>query len=180
MIKDLQPLTSWMDGKRAGMLVGALFAVGLTAHALPARASVTLAPVSMQNYDGRWHEIARTPNRLQQECRTASVVYAYDAKSVSAVHRCERADRTDKITRLEGRILDPGVNAKLRLTYAGILSKEYWILAVADDWAIVGEPNGKYIWLMSRTAKMAPAKREAALARISDLGYDVSKLEFLG
>ena len=55
---------------------------------------------------------------------------------------------------------------------------DYWVLDHAEDysWSIVGEPSGRFLWLLSRTPDPAPAVRQRILNRTAELGYDTSRL----
>ena len=83
-----------------------------------------------------------------------------------------------------GRIIDPGANAKLRVSYRlfGILpvDREYWVLDHADDysWFISADPKFENLWIYTRDPKVAPATVKALVNRARKLGYDVTKLEF--
>ena len=98
---------------------------------------------------------------------------------------CRPATRTRRTVRKRSitppaKILDPGVNAKFKLTFYVLLSKEYWVLDHAQDykWAIVGDPTGKFLWFFSRQPVLPPGLKDAMLARAKALGYDVGRLEF--
>jgi apolipoprotein D and lipocalin family protein len=137
--------------------------------------------VDMSNYSGRWYEIARIPNRLQRGCAAPHVDYTVEGKRLRAVQRCTAVgDSKARVFRSSGRILDPGVNAKARLTFAGFWSQEYWIIDHTPDWALVGDPSGRYLWLMSRRPALPQTTLDAAIARIRALGYDAGRLEFAG
>ena len=58
------------------------------------------------------------------------------------------------------------------------MSKDYWVLDRADDyaWAIVGTPEGKYLWLFARQPHIPAAEKAAVIERARALGYDPSKL----
>lgn len=136
--------------------------------------------VDVSSYTGRWYEIARIPNKLQRDCRAPTVDYTYERNRVRAVQRCEAANGREKVYRSSGRILDPGVNARTRLTFAGFWSQEYWVIDHADDWALVGDPSGRFLWLMSRRPTLPESTQAAAVGRIRALGYDAGRLEFTG
>jgi len=139
--------------------------------------------VDAQSYTGRWYEIARIPNRLQRNCAAPYVDYTLDGIKVRAVQRCSPANgRSGRIYRSSGRILDPGTNAKVRLTFAGFWSQEYWIVEhdAAAGWALVGDPAGRWLWVMFRDPTPPEAARDAAVARVATLGYDARRLEFAG
>jgi apolipoprotein D and lipocalin family protein len=52
------------------------------------------------------------------------------------------------------------------------------VLDHADDyaWAIVGEPSGRYLWLLAREATPTQDRIEAQIDRAKALGYDTSML----
>lgn len=135
--------------------------------------------VPLSSYSGQWFQIAGTPNQLQRGCASTSVVYTVEnPRRVRAEYRCERDGRDTRVTRLNGRILDPGNNAKLRLTYMGFLSQEYWILFQDPaGWGIVGDPSGKYVWIMSRSDTLPDAERTRAFAKLREFGYDLSRVK---
>ncbi|NWM24831.1 lipocalin family protein, partial [Escherichia coli] len=66
-------------------------------------------------------------------------------------------------------------NAKLKVSFFGPLyTGDYWILDHADDyaWSIVGEPSGRYLWLLSREPVPPSAMAQAIMKRVEELGYD--------
>jgi apolipoprotein D and lipocalin family protein len=40
------------------------------------------------------------------------------------------------------------------------------------DWSIVGEPSGRYLWLLARDPRPDPALIQSLLTRVEELGYD--------
>lgn len=135
--------------------------------------------VDLARYVGRWFEVARLHNRIEEDCVSAEVDYIKAAGRLSAVDSCRRSPPArDKVYRASVRVLDPGVNAKLRLTFFPLVFKDYWVLDRADDysWALIGEGTGRYLWLFSRQAAAPAAERETMAARARALGYDTSKL----
>jgi apolipoprotein D and lipocalin family protein len=50
------------------------------------------------------------------------------------------------------------------------------LLDRAEDysWSIVGEPSGRYLWLLSRTAQPSFQVRQTIMNRVRELGYDVA------
>ncbi len=157
----------------------------LVASMAQAGAPPPTKPVDLQKYAGRWYEIARVPNHFERgrECDGPTADYNQDAKgAVTVVQTCHQNSPTgpEKVYHATARIIDPGVNAKLKLTFYVFLSKEYWVLDHAQDykWAIVGDPTGKFLWLFSRQSTLPAGLKDALLARAKALGYDISRLEF--
>ena len=57
---------------------------------------------------------------------------------------------------------------------------DYWVLGLDADyrWAVVGNPNRKYLWVLSRTPQLPPALLDAALASATAQGFDLSQLRY--
>jgi apolipoprotein D and lipocalin family protein len=158
----------------------ALFVVGVGSSALAA-APEPAKPVDITRYAGRWFEMARLHNRIEEACISASADYIDASDHIQAIETCHHAPPApDKVYRASVKIMDPGENAKLRLTFFPFVYKDYWVLDHANDysWAILGEPSGKFLWIFTRTPEPPPAERNAVLARAKALGYDTSKLIF--
>ncbi len=138
--------------------------------------------VEIDRYLGRWYEIARTPNKLQKDCIDATADYVQQNGRILVVQTCQDPDQQEsaKVFRARAQILDPETNAKLKLTFMGFWSQEYWVIDRAQDysWAIVGDPSGNYLWVLSRDPGLSGAELEAILARAEALGYDLARLEY--
>jgi apolipoprotein D and lipocalin family protein len=163
-----------------------LICASTLACALPGIADAALAAapapaktVEISRYLGQWFEIARLHNRIEESCASARSQYSQAADGkITAVQTCEKAGGGDKTYRATVHILDAGTNAKMRLSFFPLISKEYWVLDHAPDyaWSIVGTKEGKFLWLFTRAAKPSTAEKAALVARTQALGYDTSKL----
>jgi apolipoprotein D and lipocalin family protein len=144
--------------------------------------------VDLERYMGSWYEIARLPNRFQKEC-AGEVLATYtlrDDGRIDVLNQCRKHD--GEIQRAEGvaRLADEsGLNSKLEVRFApSFLSflpfvwGKYWVLALAPDYryAVVGEPDRKFLWILSRTPQMDDATYQEIVARLADLGYDTGRL----
>ena len=164
-------------------LAAILLIVSIGAPPTFAAAPAPAHRVDPASYTGRWYEIARIPNRFQRNCAAPYVDYTHDGLKVRAEQHCTAvAGRNGRTYRSSGRILDPGTNAKVRLTFLGFWSQDYWIVDndAAAGWALVGDPGGRFVWVMSREANPGAAVRDVAIARVRALGYDVNRLEYAG
>ena len=60
----------------------------------------------------------------------------------------------------------------------GLTKGEYWVLYLDDDYqnALVGHPNRKYLWLLSRSPSVSAQTRELLLGEAQSRGYDTDRL----
>jgi apolipoprotein D and lipocalin family protein len=132
--------------------------------------------VDLKAYAGLWYEVARFENRFEKDCE--GVTAKYGLKSDGGISVLNTCVKKGKITDIKGRakVVEGSQNAKLKVSFFGPFYGDYWILDRANDysWAIVGEPSGKYLWLLSREAKPTEATRDDLKARAKALGYDLA------
>ena len=99
------------------------------------------------------------------------------------VNSCIQADGSKNIAEGVAKVVDNISNAKLEVSFVRILGiqlfwGDYWIIGLGENYefAIVGSPDRKYGWILSRTPKLSQEK----LNQISDLlkikGYDIKIL----
>ncbi|AIR88424.1 lipocalin family protein [Pseudomonas cremoricolorata] len=172
------------------LLAGACLLGLLSACATPVDdplAPSTAGNVDLKRYQGKWFELARLPMRFQDACVQSEAHYNLKPDgSLDVLNRCRTLG--DEWLRVEGHA-DPqsaGHNDKLWVEFDNGLSRllpgltraDYWILYVDERYrtALVGSPDRKYLWILSRTASVPAWEREHLLAKARQQGYDTKRL----
>lgn len=141
----------------------------------------TVSQVDLTRYMGTWYEIARFPHRFEKGCVAAKATYALrDDGAVDVLNEC-RLDCFDgpaKTAKGTARVVDKATKAKLKVAFFWPFYGEYWIIDLGDeyDYAVVGHPGRKYLWILSRKPVMDDVLYRHLLDRVSAKGYDVSRL----
>lgn len=136
--------------------------------------------VDLARYLGKWHEIARYPNRFEKDC-VSDVTAEYtrrDDGKITVKNACRKADGKSKESKGTAKVVDSASNAKLKVTFFWPFYGDYWVIDVDPEYkyAVVGEPDRKYLWVLSRTPELAPGVYERITAMVRELGYDPAKL----
>ena len=117
----------------------------------------TVPAVNLDRYAGEWFEVARFPNRFQDQC-TGEVRATYARRTdgrIDVTNRCRTAEGVDDAKGV-ARVIDTQTSAKLKVRFAPAYLSwlpsvwgDYWIIGLADDygWAVVGSPDRKYLWI---------------------------------
>ena len=145
----------------------------------------TVSQVDLSRYTGIWYELARLPNRFQNQC-VGDVTAEYrqlENGDLEVINRC--LDDTGKMDEAHGiaRIVDRSTNAKLEVSFVSFLGwrpfwGDYWILALGDEYeyAVIGIPSRKYAWILSRTVKLSPDQWSHIRQVMVRAGYDPESL----
>jgi apolipoprotein D and lipocalin family protein len=156
----------------------------------PRQAEVeAIAELDPVRYAGTWYEIARFPNRFQDDC-AGEVTATYrlrDDGRIDVVNACNEADGSRKSAEgIAKKASDDGPYSKLKVRFApGFLSwlpfvwGDYWVLALDDDYTrvAVGSPSREYLWILSRTPELAESEYQALVDRVAAMGFPVARLE---
>lgn len=146
----------------------------------------TVDHVELARYLGLWYEIARLPMWAEDQAArdvTAEYFLKEDGK-IRVVNRCINED--GKIEEAKGEAVpEDEHNAKLRVTFAPkglrwlpFAKADYWILKLDANYntALVGTPDRKYLWLLSRNATLDGVTQLAFLEHANRLGFNLDKL----
>jgi apolipoprotein D and lipocalin family protein len=137
--------------------------------------------VDLDRYMGRWYEIARYPNRFERKCEsnvTATYTLRSDGK-VGVVNACRSREGKLKQSRGWAKVVDRKTGAKLKVTFFWPFFGDYWIIDLSPDYeyAVIGEPSRKYLWILSRTPAMDDRLYAEITGRLAAKGYDATKLQ---
>ena len=137
--------------------------------------------VDPQKYVGRWYEIARYEQGFQKDCEAVTADYTLNKDGTIEVLNTCRQDAVDGRVRTAdaiAKIVDTKTNAKLKVSFFRPFYGDYWIMDRADDytWSIVGEPSGRYLWLLFRSPQ--PSAKDVAMvkSKAQKMGYDLTLL----
>jgi apolipoprotein D and lipocalin family protein len=142
----------------------------------------TVPYVDLKKYAGKWYEIASFPQRFQKGCNCTTAEYTLTDKGFVIVeNRCNKGSINGKQSYIKGKafVVENSGNAKLKVQFFWPFKGKYWIIDLANDYsyAVVGHPNRKYLWILSRTPAMDAGVYQQIIARIKEKGFDISKLK---
>jgi apolipoprotein D and lipocalin family protein len=134
--------------------------------------------VDLKKYLGKWYEIARLPARFEEGCSDITATYSLsDDGTISVLNECKR---NGKVKRAKGKakVVDKNTGAKLKVTFFWPFYGDYWIINLGNDYdyAVVGTPNRKYLWILSRTPQMDDKLFSQLITLVKSKGFDVGSL----
>lgn len=145
----------------------------------------TVASIDLQRYLGTWYEVARLPMRHEPEDATdISAQYSLNEDGTIRVqNRCIHKGKVEESIG-QATAVDE-TNSKLEVTFLPealrwipFTKGDYWIIQIDSAYtaALVGSPDRKYLWLLSRLPKMDPTTHAHYVAYAAQQGFDVGQL----
>jgi len=135
--------------------------------------------VQLDRYLGRWHEAARLPNSFERDCVAALAEYtAREDGMVGVLNTCRKGDGALDQARGRARFVEGPNVGKLEVSFFGPFWGDYWVIDLASDysWAIVGEPSGRYLWILTRAPRVDATQKTMFEERLRALGYEPNAL----
>jgi apolipoprotein D and lipocalin family protein len=146
----------------------------------------TVDYVYLNKYVGLWYEIAKIPNRFQSQCvKGTTAKYTLNENGeIDVINSCiDEDNETDDANGL-ARVVDKKTNAKLEVSFVSFFGwrpfwGDYWIIGLDENyqWAIVGTPNRKYGWILSRTPKLEAEILNKIFSILKEQGYNPKDFE---
>jgi apolipoprotein D and lipocalin family protein len=134
--------------------------------------------VELEKYLGKWYEIAHLPARFQKGCTNTTATYTLSEDgNISVLNECIRNGKV-KQAKGKAKVVNKNTGAKLKVTFFWPFYGDYWIIDLGKDYdyAVVGTPNRKYLWILSRTPQMDDKLFSQLIESVKSKGFDVNNL----
>ena len=166
------------------LLLCGLLSMVPDAHAAHQVTSVEQLDIS--RYAGQWYEIAHLPVSFQRKCqRDVTAHYTLSKEGMIGVRNGCTTRTGERIEALGIARPVPGYPGRLEVRFAPdwlawvpFVWADYWVLALDPDyqWSVVGGPDRKYLWILSRSPRMSQTQFERLKGEARGMGYDLSDL----
>jgi apolipoprotein D and lipocalin family protein len=142
----------------------------------------TVGFVDLNNYIGRWYEVASIPASFQKKCvkNTSAEYRILDFGRIDVINSCEKSNGTLNIANGIAHVVNKTTQAELKVSFVplvgffGWFAGQYKILALGEkyEYSVVGTDSLEYGWILSRTPSL-PLQTLIDLERkITAVGYD--------
>ncbi len=134
--------------------------------------------VELNRYLGKWYEIAHLPTRFQRNCTDTTATYSLSTDgNILVLNECKRNGKA-KQAKGKAKVVDKNTGAKLKVTFFWPFYGDYWILGLGKDYeyAVVGTPNRKNLWILSRTPQMDDQVFSQIIESVKSQGFNLDNL----
>ncbi len=141
--------------------------------------------LDLNRYSGLWYEVGRLPLRWEQaEASDITAEYTVlDDGSVRVDNRCIDKNGAPSQALAQATAV-PDRAGRLKVSFLPELLRwipftkgDYWVLKIDEDYsvALVGTPDHKNLWLLSREPQVDDATEAAYLAEATRQGFDLTQ-----
>lgn len=130
--------------------------------------------VDLKEVSGKWYEIYRLPNHFEHTQCNDLVTEESLSTELQITNSCIDNTHTGVAY-----AKNTPIDSKYKVSFLRPFYAEFWILDIDSNysWAIVGDPKGKYLWILSRTPQMSEQLKNTLLQKTTAMGYPESSLE---
>lgn len=136
--------------------------------------------VDLNKYQGRWYEIASIPLRFSRNCTCTFAEYSPGPNGTVRVYNQCRNSKTGAIDSIRGKAfpVKGSQNAILKVQFFWPFRGDYYIIDLDSNYtlAMVGSPDRKTLWILSRTPVLDAQRYQACLDKATGLGFDIAML----
>ena len=135
-----------------------------------------VAALDLNRYLGEWYEIARFDHSFERGIEQAKANYTLNEDgTIKVVNSGVKAGKP-KTAIGKGKRTD--TPALLRVSFFGPFYADYRVMKIDTDYtyALVGSGGADYLWMLSRTPKLADDAKSELIADAKRRGYDTDKL----
>ncbi|MBB3058970.1 lipocalin family protein [Mucilaginibacter gotjawali] len=139
----------------------------------------TVSKVDLKNFSGTWYSLYSIPTLFDKGSRETTTHYNLNSDGYYDVATTCR-DEDNKIRTIHSKIF-PDKNTRdgqMKAQFIWPIKVDYWLIDLAPDysWAVVGHPDYRFLFIMSRKPHMDKKLYDEIVARCKAMGYPVEKL----
>ncbi|MCB5271004.1 MAG: lipocalin family protein [Candidatus Cloacimonetes bacterium] len=159
-----------------------LIALLMTGSLLTAKKLKMVDYVDIPRYMGDWYVIAVIPNIIEKNAVNSIESYSLNPDGTIAVrytYRKGSPQGKQKLMRPKGKIYNTKTNSEWRMRVFRPFWAKFMIIDLAEDYryTVVGVPNRKMLWIMSRSPQMTEADYTAVIKKLKKQDYNIDKIK---
>ncbi|WP_044171472.1 lipocalin family protein [Flectobacillus major] len=136
--------------------------------------------VDIKQYAGVWYSLYSIPTIFDKNTRETTGFYTWNPKGYYDVVTSYKKGNDEDIHSVKSKVFQVAGtnNAQMEAQFLWPYKVDYWVIELADDYSyvVVGHPEYKYLFIMSRRKALPPKQLDEIMARCKARGYPVEKL----
>ena len=147
---------------------------------LPAEKNTPVNKLDLKKYSGTWYSLYSIPTIFDKGSRETTTKYTLNKDGYYKVLTTYKKPNDEKVYSRNSKMFpsEDGNNGELQAQFIWPIKVDYWIIELAKDYSyvVVGHPDKKFLFIMSRNKKISQKAHDEIVSRCKGKGYDVAKL----
>ncbi|MCX2575483.1 lipocalin family protein [Pedobacter sandarakinus] len=147
---------------------------------LPAEKNTPVARLDLKKYSGTWYSLYSIPTIFDKGSRETTTKYTLNKDGYYDVLTTYKKPNDEKVYSRNSKMFpsEDGDRGELQAQFIWPIKIDYWVIELADDYSyvVVGHPDHKFLFIMSRSQTMPKKTHDEIVSRCKAKGYDVAKL----
>ncbi|MFC4212541.1 lipocalin family protein [Pedobacter lithocola] len=146
----------------------------------PADKNLPVSKLDLKKYSGTWYSLYSIPTIFDKGSRETTTKYTLNKDGYYSVLTTYKKPKDEKVYSRSSKMFpsEEGNNGELQAQFVWPIKVDYWIIELAEDYSyvVVGHPDHKFLFIMSRSKSMPKKTHDEIVARCKAKGYEVTKL----
>ena len=139
----------------------------------------TVNHVDLKSFSGTWYSLYSIPTMFDKGSRETTTHYTLDNDGYyNVITTCKEED--GKLKTIKSKIfpVKETHDGQMKAQFIWPIKVDYWVIDLAPDysWVVVGHPDHRFLFIMSRKPEMDKALYEKIVEHCKEMGYSVDKL----
>lgn len=151
----------------------------LSCRSIP-EGAIAVSPFNIDNYLGKWYEIARLDHRFEKNMNNVTAEYSLNEDGTIKVINSGYDFVKDKWKQAEGKAKLAGDKnvGKLKVSFFGPFYSAYNIIALDEEYkyVLVSGKNTSYLWILSREKTIPDIVKQKYLSIAEYAGFKTNEL----
>ncbi len=140
----------------------------------------TVEKLDLKSFSGTWYSLYSIPTMFDKGSRETTTYYTLNKDGYyNVVTTCREGDK-NKLRSFKSKIfpVEDTHDGQMKAQFIWPIKVDYWVIDLASDysWAVVGHPDYRFLFIMSRKPSMDKVLYEKIVAHCKAMGYPVEKL----
>jgi len=142
----------------------------------------TVPHVDLERFMGDWYVIGILPNFIEENAVNGIETYSLnDDGTIGITYTFYQGSPSGKkrVMRPRAKVYNKQTNAEWRVQFLWPFWAKYLVIDLADDYryTVIGVPNRKWLWIMSRTPSVSDDDYAGIISRLKVVGYNTEKIK---
>jgi len=148
--------------------------------ALTSATNKTVAQLDLKKFSGKWYSLYSIPTPFDKNSMQTTTTYTLNKDGYYNVFTTGKktTDNEDHTYNSKLFPVEGSGNGKMKAQFLWPFKVDYWVIDLADDYSyvVVGHPDKKFLFIMSRKPSMDKKLHDELVAKCKAMGYDTDKL----